>query len=537
MIRRRKQRPRKPFAVLFPSLRLLHDHCLVSPEEEMLLQSPASPIVLLLKKHSPALADSIAPDNPYIGAMLPYTPLHYLLMEELGHPVIATSGNCSEEPIIIDEQEAFSRLNGIADVFLTHNRPIARPVDDSIVRVNNGEATLLRRARGYAPIPLTISKSRTHDTPLSSVLAVGGQLKNTVAVTTQDQVLVSQHIGNLSTVEADLQFTHIITNQLDLFNVNPQAIACDLHPDYRSTLYAHRLSKQLQIPVIPVQHHHAHIATCMAEHGLEGPVLGIAWDGSGYGSDGTLWGGEFLLCDYSSFRRIAHLRPFRLPGGEVCMREPRRVALSLLYDVFGEEARRLQLPTLQALEPDLTASLISLLQKDVRCLTTTSMGRFFDAMSSILGLQHLSTFEGEAAMALEFAATSRHDTSQERACRTPIELREIQENTWEIDWHPSLRSIIQAHLHGISPAQLSKDFHYYLVDIIERVVKKFPHYIIVLSGGVFQNTRLTTLAIDRLQASGHRVYTNMQYPTNDGGLALGQAIIAQTKLQTHHERD
>ncbi len=535
-LRLRKHRPRKPFAVLFPSLDQLRDHCLVSAKEESLLRSPESPIVLLERKNSSPLTSTVAPDNPYIGAMLPYTPLHHLLMKELGHPVVATSGNLSEEPILIDEQEALRRLKGIADAFLIHNRPIARQIDDSVVRLTDDEQMILRRARGYVPIPLTFQKLGAEDKPGLSVLAVGGHLKNTVAVTTQDQVLLSQHVGDLSTAEANSQFKQTVTNQLSLFNVHPHAIACDRHPDYQSTLYANDLGKQFQIPVIPIQHHHAHIVSCMAEHGLEGPVLGVAWDGAGYGLDGTLWGGEFLSCDYSGFTRIAHLRPFHLPGGEICMYEPYRVALSLLYEIFGEDVLQLELPPLHALGSDLSNSLVTLLKKNVNCPITTSMGRLFDAISSILGLRHFSTFEGEAAMALEFVAQELTYTSQYQLRTIPISLRETQKKSLVIDWRPFVREIVLAYLDGKPLAQISKEFHHYLVNTILQITKKLPYSNVVLAGGVFQNTSLTSLAKRQLQASGYDVYTNTQFPTNDGGLAIGQSVVAQNLLHVQQGR-
>ena len=290
-LRIRKHRPRKPFAVLFPSLSSVGEHCLVAPEEEAVLTSPEAPIVLL-RKRSSGLTWGIAPDNPYIGAMLPYTPLHHLLMADLQIPIVATSGNHSEEPLVTDETEALTRLEGIADAFLVHNLPIARPVDDSVARIVSSERILLRRARGYVPNPLSLETSRAEEKPLAPILAVGGYLKNTVSVTIRDQLIASQHIGDLSTVAANSQFERTVSDQLRWFNIQPAAIACDLHPDYPSTLFASRLGEQLNIPVIRVQHHHAHITSCMAEHGLKEPVLGIAWDGAGYGPDRTTWGGR-----------------------------------------------------------------------------------------------------------------------------------------------------------------------------------------------------------------------------------------------------
>jgi hydrogenase maturation protein HypF len=313
-LRRRKNRPTKPFAVLFPSLAYLEQHCFVSPEETSLVTSPAAPIVLVRKRNTSTLAWDVSPNNPYVGAMLPNTPLHHLLMNDLLIPVIATSGNRSEEPLVIDEQNAVHRLHGIADAFLVHNRPIVRPVDDSIVKVVNDKCLMRRRARGYVPTPLAVESGLDADPRLPPILAVGGHLKNTVAVTSGDQIIVSQYIGDLSTPEASTQFERTISDMLTLFRLTPQAIACDSHPDYRSTRFAHQFGQRHNIPVLQIQHHHAHIAACRAEHSLQDPVLGVAWDGAGFGLDETMWGGEFLLCDDAGFQRLAHLRPLRLPG-------------------------------------------------------------------------------------------------------------------------------------------------------------------------------------------------------------------------------
>ena len=459
--------------------------------------------------------------------MLPYTPLHHLLMADLQIPIVATSGNRSEEPIVTDETEALTRLERIADAFLVHNLPVVRPVDDSVARVVSNERILLRRARGYVPNPLSLETSRAEEKPLAPILAVGGYLKNTVSVITQDQIIASQHIGDLSTVAANSQFENTVSDQLRWFNIQPAAIACDLHPDYPSTLFASRLGKHLNIPVVRVQHHHAHITSCMAEHGLKEPVLGMAWDGAGYGSDRTIWGGEFLLCDYSTFRRVATLHPFRLPGGDICMREPRRVALSLLFEVFGKEASRMTLPSVNSLGSALAASLVALLEKDINSPTTTSMGRLFDGISSILGLRHVSTFEGEAAMALEFASEQIENEIRQPSHTSPMPFTGNTGDTWIVDWRPHFREIVLACLHGKPVSQIAAEFHHYLADLILQIAEKVGCPIVVLAGGVFQNSRLTTLAKHRLRSSGYRVYTNTQFPPNDGGLSIGQAIIAQ----------
>lgn len=535
-LRNRKHRPNKPFAVLFPSLEILKHHCECSKEEEKLLASPESPITILRRKEDSTLAPAVSPDNPYVGAMLPYTPLHHLLIADLQTPVVATSGNRSEEPMVIDEREALSRLKGIADAYLVHNRPIARPVDDSVVRMVIGKLMMLRRARGYAPVPMTIKAPDSKGKTLPSILAVGGHLKNTVAVTAQDQVVMSQHIGDLSTPEAYAQFELTVSDQLKLFDVKPQAIACDLHPDYRSTIFAKKLGKEMNIPVITVQHHYAHILSCMAEHGLEGPVLGVAWDGAGYGTDGTIWGGEFLLADYSGFQRVGHLRPFRLPGGEICMREPRRVALSLLYETFGEECLRMDLAPLQSLGPDLARSLVELLKKDVNCPATTSMGRLFDGISSILNLCHSNTFEGDAAMALEFGAKKSNSDSQDTSYSMPLTTFAPEEREQGkglspelipliADWQPLIGSIVQDVTKGKSSNDTSLHFHQALSRLIVKGAKNLNNSNIILTGGVFQNTLLMKLTQDQLQNANCQVFTHHHIPPNDGGLSFGQTMV------------
>lgn len=325
LLRERKHREEKPFALMYPSLDLVKEQCEVSEFEERLLLSPESPIVLLSRKQSIDIAASVAPKNPYLGVMLPYTPLHHILMRELHSPVVATSGNLKDEPICTDEHEALDRLHGIADVFLIHNRPIVRHVDDSVVRVVLGRELVLRRARGYAPLPIHLKEA------LPNILAVGAHLKNTVALSVGKEIFISQHIGDLETKEAYSAFCKVIGDFRQLYEATPEFIACDMHPDYLSTKYA----EDWGTPVIPVQHHHAHVAACMAENELEGPVLGVSWDGTGYGLDGTIWGGEFILTDEISFKGVGHFRQFRLPGGESAIKEPRRTALGVLYEIFG----------------------------------------------------------------------------------------------------------------------------------------------------------------------------------------------------------
>ncbi len=525
-LRQRKHREEKPFALMYPTLELIKEHCEVSELEERLLLSPESPIVLLRRKSaishpSLAVAPSVAPGNPYLGIMLPYTPLHHLLMAELGFPVVATSGNLSDEPICTDEQEALRRLAGIADLFLVHDRPIARHVDDSVVRVVMGRELVLRRARGYAPLPVTtcgvLHQSVSEDVA-SSILAVGGHLKNTIAVSVGPQVFVSQHIGDLETAEAFEAFQRVIESFRRLYSLRLSAVACDAHPDYLSTHYAQRNG----LPVLSVQHHYAHVLACMAENELKPPVLGVAWDGTGYGLDGTIWGGEFLQVIERSFRRVGHLRTFRLPGGEKAIKEPRRTAIGLLYEIFGEDVFALtELAPVKALSPEERTILRTMLRRKINAPVTSSVGRLFDAVAALVGVRQVVRFEGQAAMELEFALDG---VQTEEAY--PLRIDEPSPSEIVVDYEPMIRSILGDLSAGRSLGVISAKFHNALVEAIVTVAHRIGEERIVLTGGCFQNTYLTERAVRRLQREGFRPYWHQRIPPNDGGIALGQVVAA-----------
>jgi hydrogenase maturation protein HypF len=398
-LRARKHREEKPLALMCPSLSCASEYCEISPLEERLLKSPESPIVLLHRRAgSIGIARNIAPGNPYLGVMLPYTPLHHLLMAELGFPVVATSGNLSDEPICTDEIEALRRLGNVADLFLVHDRPIVRHVDDSVVRIVAGRELVVRRARGYAPLPVALhsfSRPGTPPTPTpsSTILAVGAHLKNSVALGTGAGAFVSQHIGDLETDQAAEAFRRVISDLETLYDARPVLVACDAHPEYVSTRHA----RSLKLPLLKVQHHAAHVFSCMAENELDGPVLGVSWDGTGYGSDGTVWGGEFLRVPsidgrrqvtassgYSAFERTAHFRAFSLPGGEKAIREPRRAAIGLLYELFGEEfVGRCDLLPVRACTGQELSVWQAMIRKEVNSPRTSSAGRLFDAVASV----------------------------------------------------------------------------------------------------------------------------------------------------------
>lgn len=544
-LRDRKRRPEKPFAVLFLSADAVRDYCLVSADEEALLRSPRAPIVLLRKRRDAALADAVAPGNPYLGVMLPATPLHHLLVESLQRPMVATSGNRSEEPIVIDEWEALGRLKGIADALLVHDRPIARPIDDSVVLVvpkelgmkdteqtekSKGEVVIVRRARGYAPQAIRWTGGPANGAQ-GPVLALGGHLKNTVAVLTGNRVVLSQHLGNLSTLEADRAFRQAVDDLQRLLHVTPRVVACDLHPDYRSTNFARELARNLSVPLIPVQHHHAHVASCMAEHRLDGEVLGIAWDGAGYGGDGQVWGGECLIANYREFTRYASLKPFRLLGGEAAMKEPSRSAAALLWELMGEEMPTYSLPSWKVTQ-DQREKFAVLLRSGIASPWTTSMGRLFDAVASLTGLCHQTSFEGQAAMAVQFAAERETDGGDHRMNGYPIDvlLNHTGDGKWIVDWRPTVNALLEDLRRGASPDKIAARFHASLAAVTVRLAQAAGLPRVVLTGGCFQNRLLLLLVRQHLEHAGFTVYSHALVPPNDGGLSLGQAVVAACRL-------
>ncbi len=519
-LRLRKHREEKPFALMYPSIEAIREDCEVSPLESRLLLSSECPIVLLRRRipggSRSGLDPGIAPRNPYLGIMLPYTPLHHLLMRELSFPVVATSGNVTDEPICIDENEALARLGGIADLFLVHNRPIVRHVDDSIVRVMLGRELVLRRSRGYAPLPLR------HARPSPPLLAVGGHLKNTVALSVEDNIFVSQHIGDLENKEASDAFRRVIRDFRNLYLADPSRIAADLHPDYLSTRHA----REMGPPVVTVQHHYAHVAACMAENELEGRVLGVSWDGTGYGLDGTIWGGEFLLTNESSFERAAFFRPFRLPGSARAVKEPRRAAVGLLFEIMGDAIleRRDLAPVSSFADSELSV-LRRMLLKGFNSPRTSSVGRIFDAVASITNLRQVSNFEGQAAMELEFALDGIEEDEA-----YPFTIVEDDAKRLIVDWRKLILALLEDQTREVPAGVISKKFHNALVEALVEVASRFGEKRVVLTGGCFQNRYLTERAIRRLEERGFRPYWHQRIPPNDGGIALGQ-IIAVSRGQ------
>jgi hydrogenase maturation protein HypF len=512
-LRCRKRRMEKPFALLYSSLETIRQDCFVSDKEETLLRSPQAPIVLLERRvaaQGPAsISHAVAPRNPFLGVMLPSTPLHWLLLREFGHPLVATSGNVSDEPICIDEAEAVDRFRGVADLLLIHDRPIIRHVDDSVVRLILGCEQVLRRARGYAPLPVYV----TH--PLPSILAVGGQLKNTVALGVGNAVFMSQHIGDLENGLAHAAFCRAAEDLPGLYEVKPEFLACDLHPDYLSTQHAASLPAARRA----VQHHWAHVAACMADNQIEAPVLGVAWDGTGLGPDGTIWGGEFLLARRATYERVAHLRTFRLPGGNAAVKQPRRAALGLLLELMSfEDLKRLRLPFLD----DFSESELRLIQQmqaqRLNAPVTSSAGRFFDAIAALIGLRQRTTFEGQAAIELEFSA--------DRGMRAVYPFHLLATSPMVLDWEPLVLEVLREVQGGTRVEVISAKLHNTLAEMIVAVARKLGEPRIVLTGGCFQSRLLTEQTVLRLREEGFLPFWHHQVPPNDGGIALGQVMAA-----------
>jgi len=567
-LREKKRRSNKPFAIMCPDIDIVKKICNVSNSSVMLLNNELKPIVLLLKKseakashYMNPISKYVAPDNNYFGVMLPYTPLHYLLFHhridtspqrldlkssEFSVPsvvkdlnfiaLVMTSGNLSEEPIVINNDEAIEKLSDIADFFLFHNRDIYMRVDDSIVREyipplappseggDKREVIVIRRSRGYVPYPIELGID------MPEILGCGGELKNTFTLTKGHYAIMSQHLGDLENYEAIEFFKETLKNLKNSFRVEPTIIAHDLHPDYWTTKFAKELiTHHSSLITIPVQHHHAHIASCMAENHIREKVIGIAWDGTGYGTDGAIWGGEFLIADYKEFERAGHFRYVPLPGGDKAIKEPYRIALSHLYDTYGIDFLNLNIPFIKQIK-DKTKIILKMIDNRINTVMTSSTGRLFDAVSSIInGIDTVTfgidtvTFEGEAAVRLEMMADkSVKDTYKTQKPEYPM----------IIDTRPLIRQIVNDLLNSIDRSIISVKFHNTLVGIILDVCRRIKIDTeidkVVLSGGCFQNTLLLDRTLDKLNTE-FKVFIHEDVPTNDGGISLGQAVIAATK--------
>ncbi|ACO33637.1 MULTISPECIES: carbamoyltransferase HypF [Acidobacterium] len=525
-LRRRKHRSEKPFAIMVAGITAAEQLCVVSPLERTALLSSQRPIVLLRRKTAANLAASVSPGNPTTGVMLPSTPMHdllFLALRELAGasiPLVMTSGNLSEEPIAVDNDEAEAKLADVADLFVHHNRRIHTRVDDSVVRVIDDEVLPIRRARGFAPQPVWLGMGEVQ------VLACGAQQKNTLCLTKSGFAFPSQHMGDLENYETLEFFEQTRKRMCRLFHIEPEVIAHDLHPGYLSTQWALR---QSGIRHIPVQHHHAHIAACMAEHQLRNPVIGVAWDGTGLGTDNTIWGGEFLIADLRSFQRAAHLRTVHLAGGDTAVREPWRVAYSYLLDTFIDQPPAP--PSFAQLPQERTRVVDTMLRQHLHTVPTSSAGRLFDAVAALIGIHATVSYEGQAAVALEAIAADANLTEPE-----PYPFNLIDDASMQLDFRPMIAALIEEVLSNEPKQLMAARFHATLVCAIVRVCRKIRETThinqVCLSGGCFQNQLLLRGSRNTLRASGFEVYFPRAVPANDGGISLGQAAIACETLRT-----
>ena len=546
-LRRRKQRDEKPFAVMVTNLKSAERLCEISPEEARLLQSPRRPIVLLRRRENcrEALAPAIAPGNPYLGIMLPYTPLHHLLLHDVGDiPLVMTSGNRSDEPIAYQNDDARQRLGDIADVFLSHDRPIHVRCDDSVTRIVGGDELPVRRSRGYAPVPIQLPVAAAEP-----MLAVGGQLKGVFGLAQSERALLSHHLGDLDHFDAFRAFERDVRLFEELFDISPRLIVHDAHPDYASTHYAQRRAAEEGLSLLSVQHHHAHMASCLAEHGLNERAIGVSLDGTGYGPDGAIWGGEFLVGDYAEFSRAAHLRYVRLPGGDKAVDEPWRMAAAYLAD--AGLADQFALPGVSDEERRIVGQMI---ERGFNSPWTSSTGRLFDAVAALIGLRQRVRHEGQAAMELEWLATETADPSVYPFTIESVQTEQTDQTTavsppsgWMprpqedmIDTRPVIRAIVSDIGQGAAADLIARRFHNTLIEIVAETCLRLRQAsglsTVVLSGGVFQNALLTCGVKDRLAEKDVRVFSHRLVPANDGGICLGQLAVAAAALKRSPQR-
>jgi hydrogenase maturation protein HypF len=531
-LRQRKYREDKPFALMARTLDVIREYCVVSRSEEELLLSPARPIVLLERKPSAVLPEAIAPRVNTLGFMLPYSPLHHLLFEYLDRPLVMTSANISDEPICYEDKEALERLSPIADCYLLHNRRIHMRTDDSVLRIVEAPVSqrsgrdarapvlILRRSRGYAPAPIKTGFKFERE-----ILACGAELKNTFCLTRDDYAFVSHHIGDLENVETLRSFTEGIEHFKRLFYLEPDVVAYDLHPEYLSTKYA--LALDSIRTKLGIQHHHAHIASCMADNQIKGDVIGIAMDGLGFGTDGRLWGGEFFVANLAEAERIAHLEYMPMPGGAKAIREPWRMAAAYLQATFGDDFLKMNLPFVSEMDRRVWQTLKRMVATGTNSPATSSMGRLFDAVSSLLRLRDATNYEGQAAIELEQIA--------DPVCQEKYQF-ELTDDGSIIRAQKIIRSAVSDILSGVPPRTISAKFHLGVADLIATVGRRVRSdrklNRVVLSGGVFQNVFLLRAVCAMLNGEGFEVFSHSRVPANDGGIALGQAAVANALISS-----
>ncbi len=539
LLRQRKHRPSKPFALMAGSVAVLLDHVQLSDDEKELLQCYHRPIVLAEKKADglcAGLSPALAPCNTCLGIMLAYTPLHCLLLEHGPDILVMTSGNRSGEPLSIDNQDALDAFSHIADFFLLHNRDIYFRADDSIVRIQAEKTRFVRRSRGYAPLPIQLAA------PLPSVLGCGAGLKSTICLTRGSQAFVSQHIGDLENDRTYAFYTHTIAHFTKILDAAPQAAAHDLHPGYMSTAYAAAAG----IPLVAVQHHHAHAVSCMAENHLDGPVIAITLDGTGYGTDGHIWGGEILAATQKTFLRKAHLGYVPMPGGDAAVLEPWRMAASVLYTAMGRSFLDLDIPFIRQRDKEKLAFICQMMEKQINTPMTSSCGRLFDAVSSLLCICHVISHESQAAMELETVAAQdfgKETVAPYAFCldRQPEPLDETAEPAFIIDMMPCVLDIVAEIKTQVPAPRISRRFHQTIVAAFVRAAEKIAGTTgldkVVLSGGVFHNEYILTRMIQALEQKGLAVYTHTCVPSGDGGISLGQVVVAGARLADSPNND
>jgi hydrogenase maturation protein HypF len=515
-LRQRKKRDEKPFAIMAANLETARTLVQMSDREERLLCSPEAPIVIVKKRDSTPLSPLIAPDNGWLGLMLPYAPLHHLLFYASSLiTLVMTSGNVSDEPVAFEDDDALRRLSSIADYFLMHDRPIHIRSDDSVLRVFRGQPLFYRRSRGYAPRAVTLPF------PVPPLVAAGAELKSAICCATGSRAFLSQHIGDLQNQSTFDSFSQTVTHLSSILEISPQLIACDLHPDYLSSRYA----EDANLPLVRVQHHHAHLASCMAENVLDGDVIGIIFDGTGFGVDGTIWGGEFLVGGYDTFRRAAHFRPLPLPGGDAAVREPWRMAMSYLFQAEGEAAFSIDHPVTRILPRNEQMLFAQMLRRAINSPLTSSCGRLFDAVAALLNVRHFVSYDGQGAIELEALAERESEGGNYRYSVICDDGRPLQ-----LDFAPMFTEILADLDAGVSTAIIAYRFHQTVAtsttDMCLRIAASIGLERIILSGGVFQNRLLSEMLYTALTNKGLNVFSHRLVPPNDGGIALGQAAIA-----------
>lgn len=524
-LRLRKHRPHKPFALMAQSVSQILNYVHVSSDEKELLESYHRPIVLLNKKYIrqddiKELASDISPFNHCLGMMLPYTPLHYLLLKKGPDILVMTSGNRSGEPLSIDNKDALDVFSHIADYFLLHNRDIYFGADDSITRVQAGRTRFIRRSRGYAPLPVSLNKK------MPKILGCGAGLKNTICLTREKDVFLSQHIGHMDNVKVYDFYQNSIDHLKQIFDIQPEIIAHDMHPGYMSTDYA---IAQKNIKKVAVQHHHAHAAACMAENHLEEEVIAVTLDGTGYGTDGHIWGGEILVCTQKAFKRNAHLSYIKMPGGDAAVLEPWRMAASVLFQAFGDDFLNLDIPYIKEMDKEKLFFICQMMKQTLNSPLTSSAGRLFDAVASLICIRHKISYESQAAIELE-AIADKNLTEGIYGFDIVQNKKDDRSKLFEIDMMPCIRQIIDDLKETVPLGSISLKFHHTLAAAftaaVIRVSKETGIEKIVLSGGVFNNDIILNQMIKHLEENNLKVYTHTKVPTGDGGICLGQAVVA-----------